>query len=104
MSDDFDARVLHVTRAGFLRWQSDHGGKAVPILILPITDRKLDFVGLDQEGVASVAIGIAQQPGVQVIETIRRPDRLFLRLRVFVPVFPDHVHVDCFRCHQIAIT
>lgn len=46
LSDDFDARVLHVTRAGFLRWQSDHGGEAVPILIRPITDRKLDFAGV----------------------------------------------------------
>jgi DNA-binding LacI/PurR family transcriptional regulator len=34
MSDDFDARVLHVTRAGFLRWQCDHDGEALPILIL----------------------------------------------------------------------
>jgi DNA-binding LacI/PurR family transcriptional regulator len=33
MSHDFDARVLHVTRAGFVRWQSDHGGRALPMLI-----------------------------------------------------------------------
>jgi DNA-binding LacI/PurR family transcriptional regulator len=38
MSDDFDARVLHLTRAGFLRWQSDHGGEAPPILILAGSD------------------------------------------------------------------
>ena len=34
MSEDFDARVLHVTRAGFLRWQCDHDAPALPILIL----------------------------------------------------------------------
>lgn len=43
-------RVLHVTRAGFLRWQSDHGGEAVPILIRPITNRKLDFAGVGSGG------------------------------------------------------
>lgn len=35
LSADFDARVLHITRAGFLRWQTDHVGKALPI---PIVD------------------------------------------------------------------
>jgi LacI family transcriptional regulator len=35
LSADFDARVLHIARAGFLRWQTDHVGKALPI---PIVD------------------------------------------------------------------
>jgi LacI family transcriptional regulator len=35
LSADFDARVLHVARAGFLRWQTDHVGKALPI---PVVD------------------------------------------------------------------
>lgn len=35
LSADFDARVLHVTRAEFLRWQADHVGKTLPI---PVVD------------------------------------------------------------------
>lgn len=39
MSEDFDARVLHITRAGFMRWQWDHDGNDVPALLIRSENR-----------------------------------------------------------------